>query len=78
MTAWKRAMKFDDILEKLDGKTRARLVAAALYFPRLARGHGGLRRYGDGTFSCNAAGCRLGESHIQERMELAYKAMYGH
>lgn len=62
-------MKFDDILSKLDAKTRSRLAAAAIYFPRLARGHGSLR-HGE----CNAASCR--DNHIQERIELAYKAIY--
>ena len=64
-------MKFDDILEKLDHKTRERLVSAALHVPRLAYGHGSLR-----IGQCNHAGCNRGDSHIQERIEVAYKMMY--
>lgn len=62
---------FDDILEKLDSKTRTRLAKAALYFPRISRGHGSLR-----VNECNMRGCNGGPNHNQERIELSYKAMY--
>ena len=64
-------MKFDDMLERLDSQTRVRLAKGALYFPRIARGHGSLR-----VNECNAVGCRMSDNHTQERIELAYKAMY--
>lgn len=65
------ATNFDDIYAKLHPDTRSALARAALCFPRLARGHGSLRKN-----ECNATGCD-GKSHTQERTELAYKVTYG-
>jgi hypothetical protein len=65
-------MKFDDILERIDYKTRERLVAAALYIPKLARGHGSIRP----DERCNSANCRRGEAHTQERLEIAHGIMF--
>ena len=76
-------MKFDDILERLDHKTRQRLAAASLYIPRQARGHGGITKQPPKEagytvpLKCNAVGCNMGDRHTQERMEVAYELMYG-
>ena len=53
------------------GKTDRALGETALYFPRLARGHGSLRRTFCNVTSCDPTDPKRTNQHLQERFNLA-------